>query len=104
MDDLLEKCSAAHYLLSQCARRGLRAKRRFWEFARKFQLSFLFTDKPGFFQKEKDDPGLFPTFLQSSTSKKPAEANACYGKKGYVIGEITALEVAVITYIKRGEG
>ncbi len=26
------------------------------------------------------------------------------GKKGYVIGEITALEVAVITYIKRGEG
>ena len=25
-------------------------------------------------------------------------------EKGYVIGEITALEVAVITYIKRGEG
>ncbi len=37
MDDLLEKCSAAHYLLSQCARRGLRAKERFWGFARKFQ-------------------------------------------------------------------
>lgn len=64
-------------LLNQCAGRALRAKRRFLRFDRK---------------------------CRSLNDKKPAEANACYGKKGYVIGEITALEVAVITYIKRGEG
>ena len=36
--------------------------------------------------------------------KKTRRGKCLLREKGYVIGEITALEVAVITYIKRGEG
>ena len=39
-----------------------------------------------------------------SQQQKTRRGKCLLREKGYVIGEITALEVAVITYIKRGEG
>lgn len=59
-------------------------------------LHSLVTGKTAIFEICPEKPVL--------NNKKTRRGKYLLREKGYVIGEITALEVAVITYIKRGEG
>lgn len=80
--------------LNLCSILWLRAKPRFLRFAQKkpildYEQNALFWDLP----------------VNSSPQQQKTRRGKCLlREKGHVIGEITALEVAVITYIKRGEG
>jgi len=57
-------------------------------------------------EKSSSTPfSIDPISINAGPQQQKTRRGKCLlREKGYVIGEITALEVAVITYIKRGEG